>query len=101
LDGATGSWANPTVAYVDSITFYRRGADGGAPDDSSAPSADGGTPGVDGGFPADGGGDDGAATPDGGALPPLPGPFTFDTSSSPFGISAYQPVAGSALDWVP
>jgi hypothetical protein len=89
LDGATGSWANPTVVYVDSIMLYRRGVDGGAPDD-------GGTPGGDGGAP-----DDGGATRDSGALPPLPGPFTFDTSGSPFSISPYQPVAGSALDWVP
>jgi len=95
LDGATGSWANPTVVYVDSIMLYRRGADGGAPDDAGAPGGDGGAPDDGGAMP------DGGATPAGGALPPLPGPFTFDMSSSPLSISTYQPVPGSALDWVP
>jgi len=108
LDGATGSWANPTVVYVDSIMFYRRGADGGAPDDGGAPGVeggapdDGGTPGRDGGARDDAGAmPDTGATPDGAALPPLPGPFTFDMSSSPLSVSSYQPVPGSAVDWVP
>jgi len=37
LSGPSGSWANPTVVYVDSITLSRRDPDGGATD------ADGGT----------------------------------------------------------
>jgi hypothetical protein len=115
LDGASGSWANPTVVYVDSITFFRRPPDGGTANGDDA-SADGGTPddadaSNDGSAPNDGG-----AAPDGGApddtdagasdgggppLPPLPDPFTFDTSSFPFSISTYNEVPGSALDWVP
>jgi hypothetical protein len=90
LDGATGSWADPTVVYVDSVILSRRAMDGGVPDDA----------GVDGGAPDDAG-VDGGATPDSGAQAPLPGPFTFDTSSNPFGVNSYQAVPGSALDWVP
>jgi len=115
LDGASGSWANPTVVYVDSITFFRRppdGAaddaavsnDGGAPDgadassDGSALDDAGGTPG--GGAPGDidAGAPDGAGPP---PPPPLPDPFTFDTSSFPFSVSTYNEVPGSVVDWVP
>jgi hypothetical protein len=109
LDGASGSWANPTVVYVDSVTLSRRapdggavdGADGGAPDDASAPS-DADT--SDGGAAADAGapGDSDADASGGGGPPlPLPGPFTFDTSSFPFSVGTYNEVPGSALDWVP
>lgn len=123
LDGASGSWANPTVVYVDSIVLTRRtpdaGAhnDGGVPDDAGAP--DGGAAVADAGATDDGaaladaGAPDGGVSEDGGAPPddaapadagppePLPGPFTFDTSSSPFSISTYNEVLGSQLDWVP
>ena len=115
LDGASGSWANPTVVYVDSVTLSRRppdggavdgaGAsnDGGAPDDASASgdgdTSDGGDATADGGAPGDTEADaSGGAGP---PPPPLPGPFTFDTSSFPFSVSTYNEVAGSALDWVP
>lgn len=133
LDGATGSWANPTVIYVDSIMLDRRPPNGGTPDDGGDAVNDGGAP-DDGGAVNDGGApdqrdalddvgasqegdggatqdgglaEDGGAAPDtgtsddGGAPAPLPGPFTFDTSSFPFGISSYMEVPGSALDWVP
>jgi hypothetical protein len=115
LDGASGSWANPTVVYVDSITLFRRAPDGGAIDGAGA-SDDGGTP-DDAGTSNDGSASDGGDTiPDSGApgdtdadasggagppLPPLPGPFTFDTSSFPFSASTYNEVPGSAVDWVP
>jgi hypothetical protein len=106
LDGVTGSWANPTVVYVDSVMLYRRTPNGGPPndggtlDDAGAPQDDGAT--QDGDLPGDGGDTLDAGSPDDGSAPePLPGPFTFDTSSSPFGISAYMQVSGSGLDWVP
>jgi hypothetical protein len=115
LDGASGSWANPTVVYVDSVTLSRRtpdggavddggaSSDGGAPDDASASSdadmSDGGDTTADGGAPGDTDADaSGGAGP---PPPPLPGPFTFDTSSFPFSVGTYNEVPGSALDWVP
>jgi hypothetical protein len=111
LDGASGSWANPTVVYVDSVMLSRRAPDGGAVDGSDA-SNDGG-PADDASAPTDADTSDGSATADagapgdsdadasGGPPPPLPGPFTFDTSSFPFSVGTYNEVPGSALDWVP
>jgi len=114
LDGASGSWANPTVVYVDSVMLFRRAPDGGANDDGGASdgggalddagvSFDGSPPNSDGATADAGSPDDtDAATSDGaGPPPPLPGPFTFDTSSFPFSVGTYNEVPGSALDWVP
>jgi hypothetical protein len=106
LDGASGSWASPTVVYVDSIVLSRRPPGAGATDDGGALADAGATD--DGGNTSDGGvSDDGGAPPDdaapvdASAPEPLPGPFTFDTSSFPFSVSTYMEVVGSQLDWVP
>jgi hypothetical protein len=44
------------------------------------------------GYNVSGGGPDAA---------PLPGPYTFDASATPFFINTYQPVADSKVGWVP